>query len=156
MEAAGRLLAQALQGPVYQRLRVELQLGYAVFSAFRQVEGVGGLLFGVQSPHTSQAQILEHLLTLLRQGVTFDPAARQALAGQFAEPAMANEEVAEWTWQTCLATQAGGLDALRRAIMGTQQADLDGLLAYLLGSNSRWLCLANAAAPDGAWLTATA
>ncbi|QJQ18750.1 pyrroloquinoline quinone biosynthesis protein PqqF [Pseudomonas sp. SK] len=156
MEAAGRLLAQALQGPVYQRLRVELQLGYAVFSAFRQVEGVGGLLFGVQSPHTSQAQILEHLLTLLRQGVTFDPAARQALAGQFAEPAMANEDVAEWAWQTCLATQAGGLDALRRAIMGTQQADLDDLLDHLLGNDSRWLCLANAAAPDGAWLTATA
>lgn len=156
LEAAGRLLAQLLQGPVYQRLRVELQLGYAVFSAFRQVEGVGGLLFGVQSPHTSQAQILDHLLALLRQGVTFDPSARQALAGQFAEPAMANEEVAEWAWQTYLATQAGGLDALREAILGTQQADLEHLLGYLLGSDSRWLCLANAAAPEGAWLTTTA
>ncbi|MBV4493499.1 pyrroloquinoline quinone biosynthesis protein PqqF [Pseudomonas oryzicola] len=155
MEAAGRLLAQSLQGPVYQRLRVELQLGYAVFSAFRQVEGVGGLLFGVQSPHTSQAQILDHLLTVLRRGVTVDPAARQALAGQFAEPAMANEELAEWAWQTCLATQAGGLDALRGAILATQQMDLDHLLDYLLDSDSSWLCLANAAAPDGAWLTAT-
>lgn len=155
LEAAGRLLAQLLQGPVYQRLRVELQLGYAVFSAFRQVEGLGGLLFGVQSPHASQAQVLDHLFTLLRQGVAFDPAARQALAGQFAEPAMANEEVAEWAWQTYLATQAGGLDALRGAIMGTQQADLEYLLGYLSDSDSQWLCLANAAAPDGAWLTAT-
>lgn len=153
-EAAGRLLAQLLQGPVYQRLRVELQLGYAVFSAFRQVEGVGGLLFGVQSPHASQAQILEHLLTLLRQGVTLDPAARQALAGQFDEPAMANAEVAEWAWQTYLATQPNRLDALRRSILETRQTDLDHLLSHLLDPGSTWLCLANAAAPDASWLSA--
>ncbi|RCL21906.1 pyrroloquinoline quinone biosynthesis protein PqqF [Pseudomonas sp. AFG_SD02_1510_Pfu_092] len=152
LQAAGRLLAHLLQGPVYQRLRVELQLGYAVFSAFRQVEGVGGLLFGVQSPHASQAQILEHLLTLLRQGVPLDPAARQALAGQFDEPAMGNAEVAEWAWQTCLATQPGGLDMLRRSILHTRQTDLDHLLSQLLDSGSTWLCLANAAAPDASWL----
>lgn len=150
-EAAGRLLAQLLQGPVYQRLRVELQLGYAVFSTFRQVEGVGGLLFGVQSPHASQAHILDHLLTLLRQGVTLAPAARQALAGQFDEPAMANAEVAEWAWQTHLATQPGELDELRGSILNTRQADLDQLLSHLLDQGSTWLCLANAAAPDASW-----
>ncbi|WP_410481295.1 pyrroloquinoline quinone biosynthesis protein PqqF [Pseudomonas plecoglossicida] len=150
-EAAGRLLAQLLQGPVYQRLRVELQLGYAVFSTFRQVEGVGGLLFGVQSPHASQAQILEHLLSLLRRGVTLEPAARQALAEQFDEPAMGNAEVAEWAWQTYLATYDHGLDALRRSILDTRQTDLDQLLSHLLDSSSRWLCLANAAAPDTSW-----
>lgn len=48
-----------------------------------------------------------------------------------------------------------GLDALRGAILATQQMDLDHLLDYLLDSDSSWLCLANAAAPDGAWLTAT-
>ncbi|MFV3292186.1 pyrroloquinoline quinone biosynthesis protein PqqF [Pseudomonas sp. NY11955] len=150
-EATGRLLAQLLQGPVYQRLRVELQLGYAVFSAFRQVEGVGGLLFGVQSPHASQTQILDHLLTLLRLGVTLDPAARDALAGQFNETAMANADVAEWAWQTHLATQPGRLDALRRAILTTRQTDLDHLLSNLLDTGSTWLCLANAAAPDPSW-----
>ena len=150
-EAAGRLLAQLLQGPVYQRLRVELQLGYAVFSAFRQVEGVGGLLFGVQSPHTGQAQVLDHLLALLRQGVTLDPAARQALAEQFDEPAMANADVAEWAWQTHLATQPGRLDALRRTILNTRQTDLDHLLSNLLDTGSTWLCLANAAAPNPSW-----
>ncbi|ESW40492.1 insulinase family protein, partial [Pseudomonas taiwanensis] len=152
MEAAGRLLAQLLQGPVYQRLRVELQLGYAVFSTFRQVEGVGGLLFGVQSPHASQVQILDHLLTLLRQGVTLAPAARQALAGQFDEPAMGNAEVAEWAWQTFLATQPGRLDALCRSILKTRQTDLDQLLNHLLDKDSTWLCLANAVAPDTSWL----
>ncbi|MFJ4457552.1 pyrroloquinoline quinone biosynthesis protein PqqF [Pseudomonas sp. NPDC089392] len=150
-EAAGRLLAQLLQGPVYQRLRVELQLGYAVFSTFRQVEGVGGLLFGVQSPHTSQAHILDHLLTLLRQGVTLDPAARQTLAGQFDEPAMANAELAEWAWQTHLATQPGKLDELRASILNTRQTDLDQLLSDLLDIGCPWLSLANAAAPDAFW-----
>ncbi|MFK3818495.1 pyrroloquinoline quinone biosynthesis protein PqqF [Pseudomonas sp. NPDC089407] len=150
-EATGRLLAQLLQGPVYQRLRVELQLGYAVFSAFRQVEGVGGLLFGVQSPHTSQLYVLDHLRTLLEQGVTLDPAARQALAEQFDEAAMANADVAEWAWQTHLATQPGRLDALRRSILKTRQTDLDELVDKLLDKGSTWLCLANAAAPDTSW-----
>jgi len=150
-EAAGRLLAQLLQGPVYQRLRVELQLGYAVFSAFRQVEGVAGLLFGVQSPHTGPAQVLNHLLGLLRHGVTLDPAARQALAGQFDEPAMANADVAEWAWQTHLATQPDKLDVLRRSILTTRQTDLDHLLSDLLDPGFAWLCLANAAAPDTSW-----
>ena len=43
-QAVYRLLAHRLQGPFYQRLRVELQLGYAVFSALRQVQGHTGLL----------------------------------------------------------------------------------------------------------------
>ena len=150
-EASGRLLAQLLQGPVYQRLRVELQLGYAVFSTFRQIEGVGGLLFGVQSPHTHQAQILDHLLTLLSKGVTLDPDTQQALASQFDEPAMANADVAEWAWQTHLATQPGRLDTLRRAILNTRQTDLDHLLGNLLDADASWLCLANAAAPTPTW-----
>ncbi|MEN5304930.1 pyrroloquinoline quinone biosynthesis protein PqqF [Pseudomonas sp. TWI628] len=150
-QASGRLLAQLLQGPVYQRLRVELQLGYAVFSTFRQVEGIGGLLFGVQSPHASQAEILAHLRELLGQGVTLDAHARQALADQFDEPAMANAEVAEWAWQTHLATQPGDLHALQRSILMTQQADLDGLLGDLLGTDCAWLCLANCATPDASW-----
>ncbi|MBO9550909.1 pyrroloquinoline quinone biosynthesis protein PqqF [Pseudomonas sp.] len=150
-QACGRLLAQLLQGPVYQRLRVELQLGYAVFSTFRQVEGIGGLLFGVQSPHASQAEILDHLRELLGQGITLDSHARQALAEQFDEPAMANAEVAEWAWQTHLATQPADLLALQRSILLTQQADLDDLLRDLLGPDCAWLCLANSAAPDASW-----
>ncbi|MFJ4344523.1 pyrroloquinoline quinone biosynthesis protein PqqF [Pseudomonas sp. NPDC089401] len=150
-QAAGRLLAQLLQGPVYQRLRVELQLGYAVFSTFRQIEGIGGLLFGVQSPLARQAEILGHLRTLLSVGVTLDTNARQNLAGQFEETAMANAEVAEWAWQTYLATQPADLPALQRSILMTQQADLDALLGELLGPDRTWLCLANATAPDASW-----
>ncbi|MFJ4064182.1 pyrroloquinoline quinone biosynthesis protein PqqF [Pseudomonas sp. NPDC089996] len=150
-QACGRLLAQLLQGPVYQRLRVELQLGYAVFSTFRQVEGIGGLLFGVQSPHATQAQILDHLRELLGRGATLDTNARQALSEQFDEPAMANADVAEWAWQTHLAAQPDGLLALKRSILMTQQADLDRLLRDLLSTDYAWLCLANSAAPAASW-----
>ncbi|MER2296074.1 MAG: pyrroloquinoline quinone biosynthesis protein PqqF [Pseudomonas sp.] len=150
-QGCGRLLAQSLQGPVYQRLRVELQLGYAVFSTFRQIEGVGGLLFGVQSPHASHAEILVHLHALLRDGVTLDEHARKALAEQFDEPAMANADVAEWAWQARLAAEPDDLRGLKRAILDVRQADLDGLLRQLLAEDHAWLCVANAAAPDSSW-----
>ena len=81
-QAPARPRAHRLQGPFYQRLRVELQLGYAVFSAFRQIEGCAGLLFGVQSPHASHADILAHLQPLLSQGVVLDSTAQHALAEQ--------------------------------------------------------------------------
>jgi len=140
-----------LQGPVYQRLRVELQLGYAVFSAFRQIEGCAGLLFGVQSPHATPAEILAHLQPVLSKGVVLDSAAQQAVADQFGEPAMANAEVAEWAWQTHLATQPDRLNDLQRSILMARQADLDALLGSLLAPHAPWLCLANSAAPDPSW-----
>ena len=65
---------------------------------------------------------------------------------------MANADVTEWAWQTRLATQPDDLHALRRSILITQQADLDGLLRDLLGAGSPWLCLANSAAPKASWL----
>ncbi|MFF7105885.1 pyrroloquinoline quinone biosynthesis protein PqqF [Pseudomonas sichuanensis] len=151
LQGCGRLLAQLLQGPFYQRLRVELQLGYAVFSAFHQVDGVGGLLFGVQSPHASHAQILDHLLQLLKDGVRLDIHARQQLAAQFEESAMTNAEVAEWAWQAHLATQNPDLSYMSRSILTVEQAQLDDLLRQLLDAEHGWLCLANAAAPNSSW-----
>ena len=150
-QAAGRLLAQLLQGPVYQRLRVELQLGYAVFSAFRQIEGRGGLLFGVQSPTASHGEVLAHLEALLQAGVQLDPSMREALAAQFDEAAMPNPEVAEWAWQTYLATQTDDLAALGTAVRTTGQQDLTDLLQRLLQADWGWLCLANGPAPDARW-----
>ncbi|QVM91809.1 pyrroloquinoline quinone biosynthesis protein PqqF [Pseudomonas entomophila] len=151
LHACGRLLAHLLQGPVYQRLRVELQLGYAVFSAFRQVEGHCGLLFGVQSPHASHGQILDHLLTLLNDGVHLDIGARQQLAEQFDEAAMPNAEVAEWAWQAHMATQNPDLCEMKRSILSVEQPQLDALLQQLLAAEHGWLCLANAGAPDHQW-----
>lgn len=151
LQAAGRLLAHLVQGPYYQRLRVELQLGYAVFSAFRQVEGIGGLLFGVQSPQASHAQILGHLQHLLEQDLALAPEARQALADQLEESAMNNADVAEWAWQAHLAAQADDLAALRRSILMTGQTHLDQLRQHLLATEHGWLCLANAPVPDARW-----
>ncbi|MBF8726298.1 pyrroloquinoline quinone biosynthesis protein PqqF [Pseudomonas putida] len=147
MEAAGRLLAHLLQGPVYQRLRVELQLGYAVFSALRQVEGVHGLMIGVQSPHASPNMILEQVVTLLRERVTLDVPSQQLLADQFDEAVMSNAEVVEWAWQTHLATQPRTLDDVRKAILNVRQHDLERLQDALLDGQAPWTCLANAAAP---------
>ncbi|MHC6223629.1 pyrroloquinoline quinone biosynthesis protein PqqF [Pseudomonas sp. X10] len=150
-QGSGRLLAQLLQGPFYQRLRVELQLGYAVFSAFRQIEGRSGLLFGVQSPSATHGEILAHLQTLLQASVKLEPSVRQALAAQFDEAAMDNAQVAEWAWQTQLATQAEDLADLQRAILATGQTDLDDLLQHLLNAEWGWLCLANGPPPDASW-----
>ena len=150
-QASGRLLAHLLQGPFYQRLRVELQLGYGVFSAYRQMEGLAGLLFGVQSPHASHGEILEHLQTLLRRGVTLDTTARQALAEQFTSDAMNDSELAEWAWQTQLATHDSNLSHLHGSILMTGQTELDDVLSCLLSADHGWLCVANGAAPDQGW-----
>ncbi|GLK91781.1 pyrroloquinoline quinone biosynthesis protein PqqF [Pseudomonas turukhanskensis] len=60
-EVAWRLLGQWLESPFFQRLRSELQVGYAVFCGYRQIAGRPGLLFAVQSPNASVAQIAEHI-----------------------------------------------------------------------------------------------
>ncbi|MFT0867593.1 pyrroloquinoline quinone biosynthesis protein PqqF [Pseudomonas sp. CAM1A] len=151
LQPTGRLLAQLLQGPVYQRLRVELQLGYAVLSAFRQIEGYSGLLFGVQSPHASHAEILGHLMDLLGQGVELDANARAQLADQFDEAAMSNADVVHWAWQAHMATHNPDLSRMRRSILNVEQVQLDELLQQLIDARHGWLCLANAAAPDAKW-----
>ncbi|MGP0173667.1 pyrroloquinoline quinone biosynthesis protein PqqF [Pseudomonas sp. NCHU5208] len=83
-EAAWRLLDQCLQEAFYQRLRGELQLGYALFSSFRQVQGRRGLLFGVQSPVCDQAAILGHIRAFLAA----QPARLAGLSAQAFEQAL--------------------------------------------------------------------
>src|SRR5690606_5959431 len=65
VEAAWRTLARLLEGDFFRRLRSELQLGYAVFSGFRQFGEHAGILFAVQSPSASAAQIIEHIQDFL-------------------------------------------------------------------------------------------
>ena len=102
-EAAWRLLAHLCQTPFYQRLRVELQLGYAVFSGLRQIHGQTGLLFGVQSPSVAPVDLLGHIEQFLNElpGMIDDiddlafAAQRQALADQFVSPALPVAQAAE-------------------------------------------------------------
>lgn len=109
-EAAWRLLGQQLQGRFYQRLRGELQLGYALFAGFRQVQGCRGLLFALQSPVCDAAEIFAHIRAFLDEQhqvlAALDDAALTAgrAALQMAlMPARANLPCAEQLWQLYLA-----------------------------------------------------
>lgn len=109
-EAAWRLLGQLLQGRFYQRLRGELQLGYALFAGFRQVQGSRGLLFALQSPVCDAAGIFAHIRAFLEEQrqvlEALDDAAlsscRDALQAALS-PAKSNLPRAEQLWQLYLA-----------------------------------------------------
>ncbi|WP_166366253.1 pyrroloquinoline quinone biosynthesis protein PqqF [Pseudomonas akapageensis] len=160
-QATWRLLTHLCQGPFYQRLRVELQLGYAVFSAFRQLQGVSGVLFGVQSPQTTSRDILEHVRAFLDalpvRLAELDPAGlhaqRLALAAQFDESAMANADIAEWAWQSQLADSSTSLPALQQSILRVEPAMLREAAEQLSQAQHGWLALANGPRPDTGWQT---
>ncbi len=109
-EAAWRVLGQLLQGRFYQRLRGELQLGYALFAGFRQVQGRRGLLFALQSPVCDAAGIFAHVRAFLDEQRSvlegLDDAtlsgALGALQATFS-PAKSNLARAEQLWQLYLA-----------------------------------------------------
>jgi secreted Zn-dependent insulinase-like peptidase len=148
-EAAWRLLAHIGQAPFYQRLRVELQLGYAVFSSFRQIAGRSGWLFGVQSPSASTTDIVAHLEAFIAElpgliSYTDLSAQRQALAAQFDAVAMDPRQTSEWLWQAHLAGHdAGYPQQLREALLHFQQARLLKAAQQLEQATGGWLILTN-------------
>ena len=159
-EAAWRLLAHVCQTPFYQRLRVELQLGYAVFSALRQVHGQTGLLFGVQSPNVVTAQLLQHIEQFLSELPTLiqtlDENAfitqRQALVEQFSSAALTTNQAAELLWQGKLAGRPSDyLTQLPQAILLTDRAALLAAVQHLNWAEGGWRCLANSPAPGAPW-----
>jgi predicted Zn-dependent peptidase len=121
-EAAWRLLAHLAQAPFYQRLRVELQLGYAVFSGIRQLNGQTGWLFGVQSPDTSVAGLAEHIEGFIGQLPQLIAVADlhtqiNALAAQFEPDALDPAQAAQLRWQAHLAGHGDDyFSALRNAL----------------------------------------
>ncbi|MFP6850833.1 MAG: pyrroloquinoline quinone biosynthesis protein PqqF [Pseudomonas sp.] len=142
-EACWRVLGQLHQGAFYQRLRSELQLGYAVFCAYRQIQGRRGLLFGVQSPSCNSAVIVEHIRAFLEARSAWlgelDTVALghtvEALCSQWQLQARSSEGLAEQHWQAHLAglpeahaeavqqaLQQLPLDALRQAQQALNQA----------------------------------
>ncbi|WP_409317752.1 pyrroloquinoline quinone biosynthesis protein PqqF [Pseudomonas sp. KCJK9016] len=159
-EAAWRLLAHFCQTPFYQRLRVELQLGYAVFSGLRQIHGQTGLLFGVQSPTVTAAQLLQHIEQFF-YGLPaiierLDDAAlamqRQTLADQFDESVLSGKEAAEYLWQARLAGHSS--DYLPRLVKAIAQLDRPALLAAaqrLIRAEGGWHGLSSDPAPGAPW-----
>jgi len=161
-EAAWRLLAQLCQTPFYQRLRVELQLGYAVFSALRQMQGQTVILFGVQSPSARPGEVLKHIQQFLN-GIPalieqLDELSlsqqRKSLAGQFDDANLSSKDAAELIWQAKLAGHSS--DYLEQLLAAIGQLDRQTLLAAaqrLINAEGGWLCLASDPVPETLWRT---
>ncbi|POA32136.1 MULTISPECIES: pyrroloquinoline quinone biosynthesis protein PqqF [unclassified Pseudomonas] len=159
-EAAWRLLAQLCQTPFYQRLRVELQLGYAVFSGVRQINGQTGLLFGVQSPNASAKEILEHIEAFLKQLPelisTLDNASlinqRQTLAEQLDGNLIPFAQAFELLWQGKLGGHSSDyLSELQQAVLLLNRTALLDTAKRLIHAAGGRRCLATNACPDGTW-----
>lgn len=159
-EAAWRLLAQLCQTPFYQRLRVELQLGYAVFSALRQMHGQSGLLFGVQAPSTAPIELLGHIqmfldsLPALIENLDEDDLnqQRQSLADQFHESHLSGKDAAELLWQAKLAGHSSDyLAQLHTAIGQLERSALLAAAQRLLNAKGGWRCLASESSPGAPW-----
>lgn len=147
-EAAWRLLGHLLQGPFYQRLRVELQIGYAVFSGVRQINGQTGLLFGVQSPKVSREAIVEQLQIFLTQLPTLinnaDDMANTALAGQFSASTLPLAQAAELLWHARLAGHPEDyLERVQQSIQRLTREDLLHAAEQLNNATGGWRYVAN-------------
>lgn len=162
-EAAWRLLAQVCQTPFYQRMRVELQLGYAVFSALRQLHGMTAIVFGVQSPTNPAGKLLEYIQEFFN-GIpalieTLDEASleqqRQSLADQFDDTTLSTKDAAELLWQGKLAGHSS--DYREQLVTAIRQLDRQALLAAaqrLINAEGGWHCLANESMPGTPWQAA--
>ncbi|MBO0495535.1 pyrroloquinoline quinone biosynthesis protein PqqF [Pseudomonas sp. Marseille-Q1929] len=155
-EAAWRLLGHMLQGPFYQRLRVELQIGYAVFSGVRQINGQTGLLFGVQSPNVSLAGIVEHLHTFLTQLParisSSEDLGNLALAQQFSTETLPLAQAAELLWHARLAEHpADYLERLQQSIQSLTREQMLHAAEQLIDATGGWRCIANGPIIKGQW-----
>lgn len=59
--AAWQLLAALFEPRFFQKLRVELNIGYAVSCRFHFAAGVAGILFALQSPKLTSGQLCRHI-----------------------------------------------------------------------------------------------
>jgi secreted Zn-dependent insulinase-like peptidase len=154
------MIAHLCQMPFYQRLRVELQLGYAVFSSFRQIAGRAGLVFGVQSPATGCVELLGHIESFLdalpklvaSQGTQGLHHQSQALSARLSVEEMEPGALADTLWQAHLGGYPGSyLRQLQQALQIIQPVQLLDAVRQLQDATGGWLCLANEAAPGPQW-----
>ena len=157
-EAAWRLLGHLIQGPFYQRLRVELQIGYAVFSSIRQINGQTGLLFGVQSPSVSLEVIVDHLQVFLKQLpalIDSNDLGNTALAQQFSAQTLPNAQAAELLWHAHLAGHSSGyLADLQSHIQACTREAVQLAAQQLNDAAGGWRCVANGPRLSDAWQAA--
>jgi secreted Zn-dependent insulinase-like peptidase len=152
-EAMWRLFAQVVQAPFYQRLRVELQLGYAVFSGFRQIAGQSGLLFGVQSPSASAGQLIDHIESFMvtlpdRIKDAHLPAQITALQSQLDPATLDSSQAAEMLWQAHLAGHSAHyLERLQHSFAHLQPEELKRAASRVALPETTVLCLSNRPSP---------
>lgn len=63
--AAWQLLAALYEPQFFQRLRVELNIGYVVSCRYHRSAGEAGLLFALQSPTLNSSQLKEHIVNFI-------------------------------------------------------------------------------------------
>jgi coenzyme PQQ biosynthesis probable peptidase PqqF len=154
-EAVWRLFAHLVQAPFYQRLRVELQLGYAVFSGFRQIAGQSGLLFGVQSPSASAEQLVDHIESFM--GTLPDlivnanlPAQISALQHQLDPATLDSPQAAEMLWQAHLAGHSAHyLERLQHSFAHLQPEEVQRAASRVALPETTVFCLSNRPNPSG-------
>ncbi|WP_342247248.1 pyrroloquinoline quinone biosynthesis protein PqqF [Pseudomonas sp. OTU5201] len=158
-EAAVRLLASLLEPAFHQRLRGELQLGYALACGYRQLGGHRGLLFAVQSPRESVAGLYQHVQAfLVRQYDRFVQLDRvqlrergQALDQKLRAQSTNFTAYARQCWfdhQACLSVDH--LAQVRHALAGLQRDSLLEQQGHLLSGLS-CCAIANAEASEANW-----
>jgi len=153
-EAAWRLLAARLQAPLFRRLRTEQQLGYAVFSAYRQLGDQGGLLIGVQSPHARAQDILAAIEACLGDSRAAVLAAaldesRQQLVRDVGPTTTQRAALAERLWWGFQRSGALDLAPLRTAIATLDDRALLQAWTQLTAADAPRFVLANAVPGDG-------
>jgi predicted Zn-dependent peptidase len=154
-EAIWRLFAHLVQAPFYQRLRVDMQLGYAVFSGFRQIAGHSGMLFGVQSPTASVGQLFEHIETFMSTlpGLienTDLSAQITALGDQLDLNSMDSQSAGEMLWQAHLAGYRADYPASLQHSFAQLQRDRLLLVARRVAlPGAARLYLSNRSSPSG-------
>lgn len=158
-EAAWRLLACRLEPAFHQRLRGELQLGYALACGFRQVGRHRGLLFAVQSPRTPVGGLSDHIedflarqhacLARLDQGRLHDLVL--GLDQQLERQAASIADHARQCWLDHLAgLPIGHAGRVRKALAALQPAQfLEQHRRLVAGASCH--VLANAPAPTSNW-----
>lgn len=170
-EAAWRALAQLIQAPFYQRLRTELQLGYAVFSTFRQLAGRPGVLLGVQSPGSDCAALWGHIsefLNALPERLANWPESGlreqcAALANSLDGGNLGLAQRLDMQWQARLAGQTSEYSKTLRERESAKTRESIGQLNgptlvkaahRLLSSQVHWTALATGPCPGESWYAA--
>ncbi|WP_312358789.1 hypothetical protein [Stutzerimonas balearica] len=137
-----------MEAPFFRRLRSELQLGYAVLCGFRQFGTQAGMLFVVQSPKASAAEILGHIEAFLAQFAAELPglARTKSPTEGGAVSSIPLRRRAEHTWQACLAGLAPDHpQQVIEAMARVDRAELARQLQLLRTSQARWQVVSNAA-----------